>query len=201
MELSAQRDIDLALRLRNRICHEVWTPRPKDARRAVKTLADLVTTPPLPKTKSPRRRSPAGRDGAPKRSRTTNLLIRSQMLYPIELWVHESELFEMAETEGFEPSVRFPVRTLSKRVPSATRSRLRRMLEWRWWDSNPRPPCEGGGFQDRCLQPLGHTSEAARPPLNSTAAAPVKGPPIAGGPGRHPSRPQTRVSSARLASL
>ena len=27
-------------------------------------------------------------NGAPKRSRTPNLLIRSQMLYPIELWAH-----------------------------------------------------------------------------------------------------------------
>ena len=26
------------------------------------------------------------------------------------------------------------------------------------WDSNPRYPCRYGGFQDRCLQPLGHLS-------------------------------------------
>ena len=26
------------------------------------------------------------------------------------------------------------------------------------WDSNPRDPCEPAGFQDRCLQPLGHPS-------------------------------------------
>src|SRR5215469_4596342 len=32
----------------------------------------------------------------------------------------------MAEREGFEPSIRFPVYTLSKRAPSATRPSLRR---------------------------------------------------------------------------
>lgn len=30
----------------------------------------------------------------------------------------------MAEREGFEPSVRFPVHTLSRRAPSTTRSSL-----------------------------------------------------------------------------
>ena len=30
---------------------------------------------------------------------------------------------------------------------------------WRMgWDSNPRDPCGPAGFQDRCLQPLGHPS-------------------------------------------
>src|SRR4029077_13963383 len=31
---------------------------------------------------------------------------------------------------------------------------------WRMgWDSNPRDPCRPAGFQDRCLQPLGHPSD------------------------------------------
>ena len=29
-------------------------------------------------------------NGAPRRSRTPNLLIRSQTLYPVELWVHQA---------------------------------------------------------------------------------------------------------------
>ncbi len=36
-------------------------------------------------------------------------------------------------------------------------------LKWRMgWDSNPRCFCKHGGFQDRCLKPLGHPSRAAR---------------------------------------
>ena len=34
-----------------------------------------------------------------------------------------------AETEGFEPSIRFPVYTLSKRTSSATRANLRRVAK------------------------------------------------------------------------
>src|SRR5215475_4054437 len=37
----------------------------------------------------------------------------------------------MAEREGFEPSIRFPVYTLSKRAPSATRPSLRRIKDIR----------------------------------------------------------------------
>ena len=34
-------------------------------------------------------------------------------------------------------------------------------LAWRkGWDSNPRVSCPTAGFQDRCLQPLGHPSSA-----------------------------------------
>jgi hypothetical protein len=33
------------------------------------------------------------------------------------------------------------------------------MMDWRMgWDSNPRNPRGFAGFQDRCLQPLGHPS-------------------------------------------
>ena len=38
--------------------------------------------------------------GAPKRSRTPNLLIRSQTLYPIELWA----LFKLVPRAGIEPA-------------------------------------------------------------------------------------------------
>ena len=38
-----------------------------------------------------------------------------------------------------------------------TQSRWRR-----GWDSNPRWACTHGGFQDRCLKPLGHPSRRAR---------------------------------------
>ena len=36
--------------------------------------------------------------------------------------------------------------------------RVRRAKQRRGWDSNPRDPCGPAGFQDRCLQPLGHPS-------------------------------------------
>ena len=32
----------------------------------------------------------------------------------------------------------------------------------RRWDSNPRYRCRYGGFQDRCLKPLGHSSLEGR---------------------------------------
>ncbi len=36
---------------------------------------------------------------------------------------------------------------------------LRNSIKWRMgWDSNPRRSCPLAGFQDRCLQPLGHPS-------------------------------------------
>ena len=39
----------------------------------------------------------------------------------------------MAERVGFEPTIRFPVYTLSKRAPSATRPSLRRRIgKWNW---------------------------------------------------------------------
>ena len=36
------------------------------------------------------------------------------------------EAVELAEREGFEPSVEFPLHTLSKRAPSTTRPPLRK---------------------------------------------------------------------------
>jgi site-specific DNA recombinase len=46
---------------------------------------------------------------------------------------------------------------------AGSKSRLLQMpiqgLKWRkGWDSNPRWSCPHGGFQDRCLKPLGHPS-------------------------------------------
>jgi len=48
----------------------------------------------------------------------------------------------------------------SKKIPSEIPSRRELSGEgWRMgWDSNPRDPCGPAGFQDRCLQPLGHPS-------------------------------------------
>ncbi len=46
--------------------------------------------------------------GAPNRSRTHNLLIRSQTLYPIELWAHNNYItgvnFTMVAPIGIEPT-------------------------------------------------------------------------------------------------
>src|SRR5213080_1648347 len=39
------------------------------------------------------------------------------------------------------------------------------------WDSNPRGACTPAGFQDRCLQPLGHPSGTASPCLTWGRAA------------------------------
>lgn len=45
------------------------------------------------------------------------------------------------------------------------------VLDWRkGWDSNPRYPCRHGGFQDRCLKPLGHPSKPTKPRRYRTAA-------------------------------
>lgn len=40
--------------------------------------------------------------GAPKRSRTSSLQIRSLTLCPVELWAHGNVI--LVEKEGFEPS-------------------------------------------------------------------------------------------------
>jgi hypothetical protein len=47
------------------------------------------------------------RSNTPRRIRTPNLLVRSQTLYPIELWApFPSIIYQIvAEREGFEPSV------------------------------------------------------------------------------------------------
>ena len=64
--------------------------------------------------------------GTPRRIRTSNLLIRSQVLYPVELWAlcgnggiaNKQIIFDLylrqknyvvAEREGFEPSMGFPI--------------------------------------------------------------------------------------------
>ena len=85
--------------------------------------------------------------GAPEGSRTPNRSVRSRVLYPVELQAHErcaysiesasncQEKFrvltfflssrEMAETEGFEPSMELQTPySLSRGAPSASRPRL-----------------------------------------------------------------------------
>ena len=48
-------------------------------------------------------------------------------------------------------------------VKSATPGVRSSVPSWRMgWDSNPRCACTHGGFQDRCLKPLGHPSGAER---------------------------------------
>src|ERR1700745_2263560 len=43
---------------------------------------------------------------------------------------------------------------------------------WRkGWDSNPRGACAPGGFQDRCLKPLGHPSSLATSTTDALALA------------------------------
>ncbi len=38
------------------------------------------------------------------------------------------------------------------------------VFKWRrGWDSNPRATLAAAGFQDRCLQPLGHPSDQKKP--------------------------------------
>ncbi len=60
----------------------------------------------------------------PPGTRTRNLLLRRQLLYPIELADHRL-LKNSAERGGFEPPVRFPARMFSKHVVSATHPSLR----------------------------------------------------------------------------
>ncbi len=45
-----------------------------------------------------------------------------------------------AETEGFEPSVEFPLHTLSKRAPSATRTSLQFFTGWQKYSFNTYKP-------------------------------------------------------------
>ena len=45
--------------------------------------------------------------------------------YARTIHIARSARWRMAEREGFEPSLQFPVNTLSKRAPSATRPPLR----------------------------------------------------------------------------
>ncbi len=53
-------------------------------------------------------------------------------------------------------------RAAASSVKSAAVGVRSSVLKWRMgWDSNPRDPCEPAGFQDRCLQPLGHPSGSA----------------------------------------
>ncbi len=70
-----------------------------------------------------------------------------------------SFLYNMAEKEGFEPSVRVNEHSLSRRAPSASRSPLRLLLKIMAEEVGFEPTeLSFNGFQDRRLQPLGHSS-------------------------------------------
>ena len=45
-------------------------------------------------------------------------------------------------------------------IGASSREHLRTGIWRRGWDSNPRCACTHAGFQDRCLKPLGHPSDA-----------------------------------------
>ncbi len=47
-------------------------------------------------------------------------------------------------------------------------------IAWRMgWDSNPRGGCPPGGFQDRCLKPLGHPSPSSMSTLRGGSTSPA----------------------------
>jgi hypothetical protein len=111
--------------------------------------------------------------GTPRRIRTPNLLIRSQMLYPVELWAHQNcqaaqsnkpRHQSVAEREGFEPSVSVTLHTLSRRAPSATRSPLRNLAEGEGFE----PPW---AFTRRFSRPLPYQLGLALPNSGRRAGA------------------------------
>ena len=74
------------------------------------------------------------------------------------LIINKNKFYEhrLAEGAGFEPAIRFPAYTLSRRAPSATRPPLRSMRR------GARDPFRGDARLQRAvrLQPLGHPSAA-----------------------------------------
>ena len=80
----------------------------------------------------------------------------------------------LAERAGFEPAIEFPLRTLSKRVPSATRPPLRTVSAGEGWDGapsrTPRARGDGTGFRS-CHRRL--QGRRARPFTSSPVAAPT----------------------------
>ena len=68
----------------------------------------------------------------------------------------------MLQTERRGPS---PVRYANSAGVACRKHRKSCLLNELWrkgWDSNPRWACTHGGFQDRCLKPLGHPSRQLR---------------------------------------
>ena len=82
---------------------------------------------------------------APSRSRTCNLLIRSQTLYPVALWVHNIKYSVNAEDRNRTGTVITHRRILSPvRLPVPPPRRDTLITSGRR-DSNPRPPPWQGG--------------------------------------------------------
>ncbi len=102
---------------------------------------------------------------APERIRTSDLRFRRPLLYPAEprarVFKTNKPANRVAERAGFEPAVRvYGVHSLSRRAPSADSATSPRRAEEEGFE----PPVRFtyGGFQDRCLRPLGHSSSAAK---------------------------------------
>ena len=108
-----------------------------------------------------------------KRIRTSNPRFRRPVLYPIEPWIPTKN--DVAEKEGFEPSVQFnPHAGLANRylrplghlsmiaLPQASLLTLFSLFgchyELAEEEGFEPPELSLGGFQDRCLRPLGHSS-------------------------------------------
>ena len=92
-------------------------------------------------------RAPRAKNGAPSRSRTCNLQIRSLMLYPVELWARRRTVKKKAlagnckrEVAGGRRRVYLPIGGGSKVA------RVSRPVSWRSWVRRPMPrnwgPCE-----------------------------------------------------------
>ena len=110
---------------------------------------------------------------APRRIRTSNNLLRRQVLYPIELRAHSlfSIIFQFlrsreckhhgfVERRGWDLNPRYlSVYMYSKHARSTGLRDLSKITFWRKEeDSNLRDSCEPNDFRDRPIQPLWHPS-------------------------------------------
>ena len=74
---------------------------------------------------------------------TTNAIIPLNLMIAVIYWTVANvggrrRRLHLAEGVGFEPTIRFPVYTLSKRAPSATRPSLQRKTVAHYSDGAPR---------------------------------------------------------------
>src|SRR5512141_2550601 len=76
--------------------------------------------------------------GAPRRTRTSNLLIRSQMLYPIKLWVRAQPTNERGEV--YIPPAVARHTTLGTRVAIASTASKRHLVHGLYGWLLPTPP-------------------------------------------------------------